>query len=592
MNFKSSFRFQAEYKTVLDYATANSITKPNSFVRQAQNRLMQGLVDSTSYSSSDRIYVLAGDGASKDFSFINWKSPGTDTLTEHGTLTYSTGGLTGNGSTGYLNSHFNPSTDGSNFTQNSAGISVYTPSYLAAEDRAIFGLRNSANTSQVTAIMRSSSTSNTTLFTMNDNTNSNYASSVMTQGMYFFKRTASNTKVVTRRLVGSGALTQNSVAIPNGDLYFLARNSLNTTTVDLFSNATLSFIRIGSPLTSDGETILTNDVTSYYRQCILPEFYVTSVNTGEKVLYQSTGSGWDGGSIFGFARYTGGGHDFELYGGTTDSSSDPVGYSVGAFDFSSNVAGTKDAGNPLIDIASYPTLDSIFPMSRLVIGSTIYWFFTVRLDGVLTHDTYVATSSTSSPKTIGTLTALLTAGSTGHFWHGFRIIETHPDTTYWYALVSNRTSAVATFTMECYRCLRANDITNGANWSSFASNIITSPSNVDSSANVAPVYNYCYYDGSQYRLLYGRFFDARKADSFTIYESKAASIGTGTFPIGKECLWPTGSLDTAETDAGYTSSPYLLELTSNTGLFYYGARKGDSSAPYIARNVKQYYIRS
>lgn len=594
--FRRSFQFEDEYKAILDYATNNAITKPNGFVRQTQNRLMVKFLGTDFHSGADRYYIFAGDASARDFSLINWKSPGTDDATEHGTLTYGTNGFTGDGSTGYLNTHFTPSTDGVNFTLNSAGINTHCASLNAAEDRAFFGVRNTAATAQVTVILRSVAAADNTRFTLNDNTNSDYASSVMSRGMYGFDRTASNAKVINRRTLSPSGFVVNSIARPDGDIYLLARNSLSTAAVDLFSNATISFFRVGSVLNSGDRSRMVNDYTSYFRQVQLPIFYVTSAEEdGEtsKVVYTtSSPTTWDDGSIFGAARYTAGGYDFELYGGTADAGADPIGYSAGAFDFTTALTGTKDSNNPLVDVADYPTLDSIFPMDQLTIGSTIYWFFTVRLDGVITHDTYIASSSTSDPKNIGTLTALITVGGVGHFNHGFRIIRDHPDTDYWYAIIAQKNVLADPFQLNVIRCLRANDITNGANWSSVNTNIVSLPSNIASSANLSQVYNYCFYDtvDSNYKLLYGRFFDEKKADSFTIFATESASLSS--FPIGLEALWPTGSLDVLnDTDAGYTSLPYLVPLGTNHGLIFYGARQGGGSAPYIARDVKQYYIR-
>lgn len=592
MNFKTPFRFETEYKAIIIYAINNSIALPASgFTRQAQNRLMKNIKPSGFHAGSDAYRVFAGDGVAKAFAMLDWKTPGTNTTTEHGTLTFSSEGFTGNGSTGYLDTHFNPATEGSNFTQNSGGFSIHVASFDATSNAIIVGLRNAGNTAQITATIRALGVPDATRFQVNDNTNSDYSSNVMTNGAYTFERTASGTKVASRRLIASGNFSVTSTTRPDGDIYLLARNSLSTAAVDAFSSATLSFFRIGDVLTDGEKSAFSYAYLNYFRQMQMPDFYVTSTEIDgvmSRVLYTTTPAAWDSGSIFGFARYTGGGFDFEIYGGTTEDDDDPIGYSVGVFNFTTDLTGTKES-SPIIDIGDYPALDSIFPMDQLTVGSTIYWFFTVRLAGTITHDTYVATSTTADPKNIGTLTSLFTSGGAGHYWHGFQIVRDHPDTDYWYALIGHRVTSSSAFTMDLYRCLRTDDITDIANWDLVEDDIIANPPNVDAAANVSPVYNYCYYDGSNYRLLYARFFDAVRADSFTIYETKSSDLTT--FPVGKECLWPTGNPAT-DLDAQYTSTPFLKFIGSNYGYIYYSGRQGGGDAPYIARMVKQFYLRS
>lgn len=592
MNFKTPFRFETEYKAIIIYAINNSIALPASgFTRQAQNRLMKNLKPSGLHTGSDSYRVFASDGSAKAFAMLDWKNPGTNTTTEHGTVTFSTEGFTGNGTTGYLDTHFNPATEGSNFTQNSGGLVIHIASFNGQSNASIFGLRNAAGTAQIGATLRSIGVPDATRYLINDNTNTDYSGSVMTRGVYVFERLGTTAKLISRRTLSPANGSVTSVAVPNGDIYLLARNSLSTATVDAFSTNTLSFWRIGDPLSAGEKTILANVYTSYFRQMQLPDFFITTTQIdgiSSRTLYTVTPAAWDSGSIFGFARYTGGGFDFELYGGTTDDGSDPIGYSVGAYDFTTALTGTKDGSNPIIDVADYPAFDSIFPMYCKAIGSTIYWFFTVRLAGVLTHDTYVATSPTSDPKNIGTLTSLFTSGAATHFWHGLAWVENDPDPDNYHIIINNRTTSAAAFTADLYECAKTDDITNIANWTLVNDDIIARPSNIDAAANISPVYNYCYYDGTNYRLLYGRFFDEVKADSFTIFETKSSDLTT--FPVGKECLWPTGN-ESTDLDAGYTAAPYLVFETSNTGYIYYAGRQGGGDAPYIARMVKQFYLR-
>lgn len=587
--FNTINSYNTGYEAILDAARTNSDPVPNAFVRKAANNLYAALESLNYLSLMDKLFVCAGDGASREYALLDWKNPGANPGLEVGTLTYDTRGFIGDGSTGYIRTQYNPAVDGVLFTQNDGTIGLHNPTYSGQGDLVAFGVRNAAGTAQVQAVLRSASAADNTRCVMNDNANSNFAGLQTTRGMFYFDRRTSANKGIDRRAVDSGNLASASVTLVNGEIYLLARNDLSGATVNLFSFGGIAMWFIGQELTPTQKIILSNRFIPYFLQCQNPLLISRSIQ-GRKIVFMAEGGAdWDGGSIFGSAMYENGGTHFELYGGTTESGSGPTNYSVGAFDFTDPFTGTKDVNNPLIDLGDYPTLQGIFPMDCLIVGSTVYWFFTVRLAGDETHDTYIATSTTSDPKNIGTLTAMLTGGSTEHYNHGFKIIRDHPDTTYWYGVYSFRNTTGGSFNHNVARCLRANDLTNPANWSVLHTAIITpptTPTEFISGALTSPVYNFCYYDGAEYVLLYGRFNPERATDGFAIFVTKSASLSS--FPTGKEFLSPTGTTDTdpiINIDSGYTSNPYLDMARK---LIYYSARRGGSGTSYVARCVKKY----
>lgn len=93
----------------------------------ARKALMDALVTSAKangwWALTDCAYALCmGDKAS---ALINLKSPGNFTLVEHGTGTFTANhGWAGDGSTGYLDSQWDPATNGINWAQNSAHLFV------------------------------------------------------------------------------------------------------------------------------------------------------------------------------------------------------------------------------------------------------------------------------------------------------------------------------------------------------------------------------------------------------------------------------------------------------------------------------------
>lgn len=592
--FRKPFQFETEYKAILDYATTNAITKPDGFTRREQNKLMVEAKANNVLSGTDQMFIWAGDGVARAFGLINWKAPGTNDGTEVGTLTFSSLGFKGDGSTGTINSNFNPATEATNFTLNSASVSVHVTSFDAQANTNIYGLRNAAGTVQVSATVRSASVANAARSIINDNTNGDFTGNTYTRGIYFFTRPNSGGKTT---IIGSASQNSlvNSIAIPSGDIHIFGRNSLSTAAIDARSDASLGMYRIGGIISSaDDRTRWVNAYVDYYHNVQKPYVYATALrdSNGDIVgspLYEisSNPSDWDSGSIFGAAQYKNGSDHFELYGGTQDDGDGPIGYSCGAFDFTTPTTGTKDATGILIDIADYPTLVSIFPMDVLIIGTDVYWFFTVRLDDANeTHDTWIAHSTTSDPKNIGTLTPLITAGGTGHYNHGFKICRFHPDATYWYAAYAFRNTSSNAFQINTIRCLRSADITDGANWSVVSSDIKADPPNTSGSITNT-LYPFPWYNSTttEYHLLNGRFND-EKRQGFTIMHAKSATFSG--FPMGLEVVWPTGSLSPTSPDAGYTSLP-LIDFDEN--LLYYSGRRGTGDASYITRNVKQIYLR-
>jgi hypothetical protein len=72
----------------------------------------------------DAFYMLAAEAS--DQALLNWKSA-SFACTTNGTITFvADQGYTGNGTTGYLDTQFNPATAGGGFTQNSAHLGYYS----------------------------------------------------------------------------------------------------------------------------------------------------------------------------------------------------------------------------------------------------------------------------------------------------------------------------------------------------------------------------------------------------------------------------------------------------------------------------------
>lgn len=119
------FGVDPDYKAILDYAIAQGYTIPSSSQQDLQNQLVVDLKNAGVWSDLDLFYVFATDGDS-DFASINWKDPNNFECTEVNSPTFTTNvGFSSDGSSSYLNTNWNVSTDSSNFQLLSNSLHYY-----------------------------------------------------------------------------------------------------------------------------------------------------------------------------------------------------------------------------------------------------------------------------------------------------------------------------------------------------------------------------------------------------------------------------------------------------------------------------------
>jgi hypothetical protein len=108
-----------DYKAILDYATTQGYTLPSASQQLLQEQLIIDLKSAGVWSKLDTFGVFATDGNS-DFALIDWIRLSQYTAVNSPTFT-SNGGFTGNGTSSYIDTNYNPSTSGVNYTLNDAG---------------------------------------------------------------------------------------------------------------------------------------------------------------------------------------------------------------------------------------------------------------------------------------------------------------------------------------------------------------------------------------------------------------------------------------------------------------------------------------
>jgi len=117
--WSSSSGFDADYQAVLDYATTQGYTLPSSGQQTLQNQLVVDLKDAGVWSKLDTFGVFATDGDS-DFALIDWIRLSQYTAVNSPVFATNIG-FAGDGTSAYIDTNFNPSTQGVNYTLDDAG---------------------------------------------------------------------------------------------------------------------------------------------------------------------------------------------------------------------------------------------------------------------------------------------------------------------------------------------------------------------------------------------------------------------------------------------------------------------------------------
>ena len=121
--------FDSDYQAILDRSTALGYTAPSAAQQTLQNILVTDLKTAGVWEKLDVFYVFATDGDS-DFATLNWKAPSSHQTTKVNSPTFTAnGGFTGDGSSSYLDTNFDPDASGVNYTLNDASISIWNNTF-------------------------------------------------------------------------------------------------------------------------------------------------------------------------------------------------------------------------------------------------------------------------------------------------------------------------------------------------------------------------------------------------------------------------------------------------------------------------------
>lgn len=117
----SPFDGVAEVQAVVNRATTEGFTQPSAGTKTALETFVADLQSIGAWQLSDLILMFSyNDTNVFNFATINLKSPSDTLAVLVNSPTYSVNGFKGNGSNSYIDTSFNPSTYGGNFTQDNA----------------------------------------------------------------------------------------------------------------------------------------------------------------------------------------------------------------------------------------------------------------------------------------------------------------------------------------------------------------------------------------------------------------------------------------------------------------------------------------
>jgi hypothetical protein len=122
----------AEYQAVLNYADLNGYQRPSVAQCALQDALVGNLKTYDIWNKLDTFALFATNG-DLNFALIDWKRLNQYTVVNSPTFTVNQG-ITGNGTSSYIDTNFNPATNSVNYTLDNAGRFMYFTSVVTTNN--------------------------------------------------------------------------------------------------------------------------------------------------------------------------------------------------------------------------------------------------------------------------------------------------------------------------------------------------------------------------------------------------------------------------------------------------------------------------
>lgn len=161
---------------------------------------------------------------------LNWVSPSFTLTTALGPTFTANVGWTGNGTNSFLNTNYNLSTAGGNYTLNSGSLSIYVENSRAANGNYSMGATDNTNF----AFAITNFTGGNALGEINGTGTNASGAVASSNNSITVSRTASNLTTIYKNGSSIGTTASASAALVNLNMYLLALNSVGT---QIFSNS-------------------------------------------------------------------------------------------------------------------------------------------------------------------------------------------------------------------------------------------------------------------------------------------------------------------------------------------------------------------
>lgn len=236
---------EVEYQKVLDLATSLGITLPSASQQVEDLQLLESYIGTGVWDKDDVFFKFKGT-ASSEFKLLDWKR--LIKADNYGSLVWSVDGVKGNGSNGYINPKA-PLNTLSHFSQNNASFSYVTFNVGTSGAKAIMGL----NVGSGIATQLIVPNNGTAYASLNSDGQTTTASNFSYLGLTSINRM----DAVTTRIIAASEISIVKSSLPSNAYtpYILARNRVDTSGVDLFSDAGLSYVRFGASIADEHSSL-------------------------------------------------------------------------------------------------------------------------------------------------------------------------------------------------------------------------------------------------------------------------------------------------------------------------------------------------
>lgn len=216
---------------------ANMSVTPNTTRKKIINTLIKQLKADNNWGFIDGLWITAAH--SQQAAKLNWINPIKFTLTEVNSPTWMADkGYTGDGATSYLNTNYDPSTQGTNYVLNSCCEAVYIRTNVTSGKNDI-----GHGTATVFSAINSRNASDQIVTRLNQGGAAYTAANTNSTGFYSSRRTASNAQAIFKNGVSQATSATASSSLINNNIYFCCSN--NNGTAGSFSANEISVALVG-----------------------------------------------------------------------------------------------------------------------------------------------------------------------------------------------------------------------------------------------------------------------------------------------------------------------------------------------------------